>query len=145
VFTAALQMPRKQVRTLSSPAQIKERFGVSEQAALYRYREVIEKSRPRETPPSAQALLSERKPRALQKPAIQSPSYLPTRAKSKIDEAWDAAPVASDHDPVEYRLSRKGFLVRHSEYLKMTALGWFVSSGQVCAHLETDASATIQY
>jgi hypothetical protein len=145
VFTAAFQMPRTQVRTLSSAAQIKERFGVSEEASIYRYREVIERSRPREIPEKARALLNEHRPTVLRRVPERRPEYLPVRAKSKVDEAWEAARTAPEHSPVEYRLSSKGFLVKRSDYLKMTALGWFVSSGQIHAHLETDASTMIQY
>jgi hypothetical protein len=142
VATAEFQMPRKEVLKLSSAWQIQEQFGVSSEAALYRYREVLEKVTPREIPNLPRLYLAERK---IPKPVrFSAPStFVPVRSKTRERTIWDAAPVAADHDPSEYRLSRRGFLVRQCEYLKMTPLGWSIVGEQICAFLETDAASQV--
>jgi|GEM_PF-2161112 len=142
VATAQFQMPRKEVLKLSSAMQIQRRFGVSWEAALYRYREVLEKSAPREIPDLPRAYLAER---TLPKPVrlIAPTTFTPARSKTREQIIWEAAPTAPDHDPSEYRLSRRGFLVHRCEYLKMTSLGWFIVGEQICAFLETEAASTV--
>jgi hypothetical protein len=142
VATAEFQMPRKEVLKLSSAMQIQERFGVSSEAALYRYREVVEKVTRRDIPNLPSLYLAERK---LAKPARLSSAtaFAPVRSKTREEKIWDAAPTAPDHDPSEYRLSRRGFLVRRSEYLKMSPLGWSIVAEQICAFLETEAASAV--
>jgi hypothetical protein len=137
VFTAAFQMPRDQVLKLSSPRQIKERFGVSIEAAKLRYKEVIENSQPRNLPNSARNYLAVRRPQSQEETKVTS--YTPARRKSKEDLAWDAGTIATNHDPSQYRYSRRGFLVQRSEYLKQNHFGWFIVGDQIYAHRETNA------
>lgn len=142
VFTAEFQMPRKKVQTLTSAEQIRSQFNVSKQAAEIRFKEIVEKSQPREAPTFIKSYLAERLPIAPKMP-VRSHSYVPPRSKSPIDKIWEMAPEAPDHDPSEYRLSRRGFLVKRSDYLKMSPMGWSVAGRQICAFLETDAAASM--
>jgi hypothetical protein len=142
VFTAEFQMPRKEVQTLTSPQDIQSRYNVSKQAAEIRFKEVVENHRPRELPDWLTSYISARRTAPVT-PQSSDRSYFPARSKNEIDKVWEAAPVAADHDPSEYRLSRKAYLVKRSEYLKMTDLGWFVHSAQICAFLETDAATSL--
>jgi Zn-dependent peptidase ImmA (M78 family) len=140
LFTAAFQMPREEVRKLSSPQEIKEKFGVSLEAAKLRHKEVIQKTRPRDLPQSARTYLDDRKLK-VSPPKNTIVPYIPIRRKSKIDELWEAAPFAANHDPSEYRVSIRGFLIKRSEYLKLTHFAWFIVEGKIYAHRETSAAS----
>ena len=139
VFTAAFQMPRNEVLKLSSPQQIKERFGVSLEAATLRYAEVIEKSRPRDLPESARSYLAERRPHVRQENKMTS--YVPTGRRVQEDLVWDSATRPINHDPSDYRYSHGGFLVRRSEYLKEGYFGWFIVGNKIYSRHETDVAA----
>jgi hypothetical protein len=132
-------MPRDEVRKLSSPQQIKDRFGVSLEAAKIRYEEVIERTQPRNLTDRIRGYLGERVPKPQAENKVSS--YTPTPRKSKEDLVWDAATIAANHDPSQYRYSRRGTLVERSEYLKQSHFGWFVIGDQIYAHRETNAGA----
>jgi Zn-dependent peptidase ImmA (M78 family) len=139
VFTAAFQMPRDEVLTLSSPQQIKDRFGVSLEAATIRYKEVVEKSQSRDPPNSIRSYLGERMPKS---PEENKVSFCtPSRRKGKEELVWDAGTIAANHDPTQYRYSRRGSLVKRTEYLKQSHFGWFIVGDQIYAHRDTNAGA----
>jgi hypothetical protein len=127
------------VSKLSSPQQIKARFGVSLEAATIRYKEVVEKSQSRDPPNSIRSYLGERMPKSSEENKVSS--YTPLRRKRKEDLVWDAGTIAANHDPTHYRYSRRGILVQRSEYLKQSYFGWFIVGDQICAHRETNAGA----
>jgi Zn-dependent peptidase ImmA (M78 family) len=137
VFAAAFQMPRDEVLKLSSPQQIKEKFGVSLEAAKIRYNEVIERSQSRKLTDRIRSYLGERPPKLQEENKVSS--YAPTRSKSKEDLVWNAATIAANHDPSKYRYSHRGTLVRRLEYLKQSHFGWFIVGDQIYAHRETNA------
>jgi hypothetical protein len=130
-------MPRDEVLKLSSPQQIKDRFGVSLEAATIRYKEVVEKSQSRNLPNLIRSYLSSRVPKSSEKTSSPTPS----RRKSKEDLVWDAGTIAANHDPAHYRYSRRGMLVQRSEYLKQSYFGWFIVGDEIYAHRETNAGA----
>jgi hypothetical protein len=130
-------MPRDEVLKLSSPQQIKERFGVSFEAAKIRYKQVIEKSQPRKLTDRIRGYLDERVPKFQENNKLSS--YIPTRRRSKEDLVWDAATIAANHDPYQYRYSCRGTLVRHSEYLQQSHFGWFIIGDQIYAHRDTNS------
>jgi len=132
-------MPRDEVLKLSTPQQIKDRFAVSLEAATLRYKEVIEKSQPRSLTKSGISFLAQRK--AISREETKVSAYIPIRRKSKEDLVWDAGTIAINHDPSQYRYSRRGILVQRSEYLKQSHFGWFIVGNQICAHRETNAGA----
>ena len=137
VFTAAFQMPREEVKKLSSPQQIKTKFGVSLEAAKFRYEEVVQKSQSRDLPESARSYLAERKPAARKENKVTP--FIPARRKSREDLIWEAGTIAVNHDPSQYRISRRGYLVRRAEYLKQSHFGWFIVGDKIYAHRETAA------
>lgn len=139
VATAEFLMPRNRVKSMRSAAEIRERFGVSSQAATLRYLEVIQSSKPRDLPAFGRSYLEERKP-ALPVKAPARPSYAPVRL-TETDRVWDSAPIVPGQPASEYRASRKGYPVRRSDYLKTTEFGWFMHDGQIFAHRETAAAA----
>jgi Zn-dependent peptidase ImmA (M78 family) len=139
VFTAAFQMPRDEVLKLSSRQQIKDRFGVSLEAATIRYQEVVEKSKSRNLPNWIGRYLGERRQKSREDTRVTS--YTPARRKSNEELIWDAGTIAANHDPTQYRYSRRGTLVQRSEYLKQSYFGWFIVGDQICAHRETNAGA----
>lgn len=136
LFAAAILMPRKKIKHLTSPAVIAEKCQVSLEAATIRFKQVCS----RRIPTFVKEMLATR---------LTKPTLVPTsiqnfnipRKKTEIEQIWESAAIAPGEDPAEYRLSVKGYLVKRSEYLKMTECGWFANGKVIHAHMETGVQA----
>src|SRR5262249_40259725 len=137
--TAEFLMPRVKIIGSSSLDEIRDRFGVSQQAAKIRFSEVVASSKPRELPASGKTYLEQRKPPPTRERAVRPPPPPLTRL-SENDLLWEHAPTVAGQSPSEYRASRKGFPVKRQDYLKTTEFGWFVHNGEIFAHRETIAA-----